>query len=602
MVARDGGKHHRRRQRARAARAARRRQVLLGPGPQADAGGAAAGAQGHRVPRQARHAGRAGDAHRGAGRARSRATCPAPTPPRPNRRRSSARPTSSPAWSASSPSCRASWAATTRWRRSCRRRRRRHRRSLRAGRAERPLPTRRSRSRWRWPTSSTRWSRFWSIGEKPTGSRDPFALRRAALGVIRIIVENGIRLPLRQFFAGRRPDGLLRRPAEGADAREGRAPRPDRRGLRAWAARTIWCACWRASRRVQSFLGSEDGTNLLTAYKRAANIVRSRRRRTRRLRRRIAGRPMPRCWNKPRRAAAATAHWPSRALGRALAARGFRRRHGEPSRLARAGRWFLRQGHGECRRRARFAPEPAEIAHPDPRHDGPGGGLLEDRGLKMTKWVYTFGDGKAEGGADMRNLLGGKGANLAEMSSLGLPVPPGFTITTEVCTYYYANNNSYPPELKDEVEQGARPRSRGSSAPKFGDADNPLLVSVRSGARASMPGMMDTVLNLGLNDRTVEGLAQVVGRRALRLGQLPPLHPDVLQRRARRRPPLFRGDRSSSGRRTTASTSTPSSRPTTGARGRPSTRRSSRSAPASRSRRSRASSSGAPSARCSARG
>src|SRR5712671_1288929 len=128
----------------------------------------------------------------------------------------------------------------------------------------------------------------------------------------------------------------------------------------------------------------------------------------------------------------------------------------------------------------------------------------------MAKWVYSFGDGKAEGRADMRDLLGGKGANLAEMSSLGLPVPPGFTITTEVCTWYYANNNAYPPELKDEVEAavGAVEKVVGT---KFGDANDPLLVSVRSGARASMPGMMDTVLNLGLNEVTVDGLATLSG-------------------------------------------------------------------------------------------
>src|SRR5579863_2786546 len=119
----------------------------------------------------------------------------------------------------------------------------------------------------------------------------------------------------------------------------------------------------------------------------------------------------------------------------------------------------------------------------------------------MTKWVYAFGDGKAEGKADMRNLLGGKGANLAEMSNLGLPVPPGLTITTEVCTYYYANKESYPPELKDEI--GAALREVGYQAKgNFGDPDKPLLLSVRSGARVSMPGMMDTVLNLGLNEKT----------------------------------------------------------------------------------------------------
>jgi len=124
----------------------------------------------------------------------------------------------------------------------------------------------------------------------------------------------------------------------------------------------------------------------------------------------------------------------------------------------------------------------------------------------MTKWVYTFGDGVAEGRADMKNLLGGKGANLAEMSNLGLPVPPGLTITTEVCTYFYDNGQKYPPELKAEVET-AIAKMEALLGNKFGDKTNPLLVSVRSGARASMPGMMDTVLNLGLNDETVEGLA-----------------------------------------------------------------------------------------------
>ncbi|KAF0105516.1 MAG: ppdK [Rhodospirillaceae bacterium] len=128
----------------------------------------------------------------------------------------------------------------------------------------------------------------------------------------------------------------------------------------------------------------------------------------------------------------------------------------------------------------------------------------------MAKWVYSFGDGKAEGRADMRNLLGGKGANLAEMSSLGLPVPPGFTITTEVCTYFYDNKKTYPPELKDEVEKALTEVERVVGT-LFGDAANPLLVSVRSGARASMPGMMDTVLNLGLNDKTVLGLAKSSG-------------------------------------------------------------------------------------------
>jgi pyruvate,orthophosphate dikinase len=128
----------------------------------------------------------------------------------------------------------------------------------------------------------------------------------------------------------------------------------------------------------------------------------------------------------------------------------------------------------------------------------------------MAKWVYTFGDGKAEGEAGMKNLLGGKGANLAEMSNLGLPVPPGFTITTEVCTYFYENGKAYPPDLADEVK-AALAHVGGLTGKTFGDEANPLLVSVRSGARASMPGMMDTVLNLGLNDTTVDAVARAAG-------------------------------------------------------------------------------------------
>ena len=128
----------------------------------------------------------------------------------------------------------------------------------------------------------------------------------------------------------------------------------------------------------------------------------------------------------------------------------------------------------------------------------------------MSKWVYTFGNGKAEGDANMRNLLGGKGANLAEMNKVGLPVPPGFTVTTEVCTYYYANNNTYPSDLKDQVK-AAVAGVEAIMGKKFGDNNNPLLFSVRSGARISMPGMMDTVLNLGLNDESVKGLAQTSG-------------------------------------------------------------------------------------------
>ncbi|MCC0054403.1 MAG: pyruvate, phosphate dikinase [Rhodobiaceae bacterium] len=130
----------------------------------------------------------------------------------------------------------------------------------------------------------------------------------------------------------------------------------------------------------------------------------------------------------------------------------------------------------------------------------------------MTKWVYSFGGGSAEGDSAMRNLLGGKGANLAEMSNLGLPVPPGFTITTDVCNWYYDHAETYPAELDEQVAAaiGGIEKIVGKG---FGANANPLLVSVRSGARASMPGMMDTVLNLGLNDATVEALAGVSGDR-----------------------------------------------------------------------------------------
>ena len=127
-----------------------------------------------------------------------------------------------------------------------------------------------------------------------------------------------------------------------------------------------------------------------------------------------------------------------------------------------------------------------------------------------SKWVFGFGNGKAEGRADMRNLLGGKGAGLAEMANLGLPVPPGFTITTAVCTHYYENGNAYPKNLQEQVRAALAQVGR-ITGKTFGDGDNPLLVSVRSGARASMPGMMDTVLNLGLNDATVEALAKNSG-------------------------------------------------------------------------------------------
>ena len=130
--------------------------------------------------------------------------------------------------------------------------------------------------------------------------------------------------------------------------------------------------------------------------------------------------------------------------------------------------------------------------------------------------MFTFGDGKAEGKAGLRDLLGGKGANLAEMANLGLPVPPGFTIPTSVCTYFYAHDKSYPKELKAQVEK-ALDHVGKLTGKAFGDPKNPLLVSVRSGGRASMPGMMDTVLNLGLNDTDRRSAGRNVRRSPLRL-------------------------------------------------------------------------------------
>src|SRR5512134_3681099 len=132
--------------------------------------------------------------------------------------------------------------------------------------------------------------------------------------------------------------------------------------------------------------------------------------------------------------------------------------------------------------------------------------------MAAAKWVYCFGGGKSEGDASMRNLLGGKGANLAEMANLGVPVPPGFTITTEICTEFYRSGQSYPEGLDRQVSAAVEAIGAAVGS-RFGDAERPLLVSVRSGARVSMPGMMDTVLNLGLNDETVEGLARRSGDR-----------------------------------------------------------------------------------------
>src|SRR5947208_97025 len=129
---------------------------------------------------------------------------------------------------------------------------------------------------------------------------------------------------------------------------------------------------------------------------------------------------------------------------------------------------------------------------------------------KSARYVYLFGKAKTDGNGSMKPLLGGKGAGLAEMCRIALPVPPGFTITTDVCTYYYDHKRTYPPALKAQMQAGVASIEK-QTGKKFGDTKNPLLVSVRSGARDSMPGMMDTILNLGLNDQTVEALAKKTG-------------------------------------------------------------------------------------------
>lgn len=155
--------------------------------------------------------------------------------------------------------------------------------------------------------------------------------------------------------------------------------------------------------------------------------------------------------------------------------------------------------------RSKSKPKPKK--NPPPKSLSSNGVHSKKSSSAKPRYIYYFGDGKADGTAEMKNLLGGKGANLAEMTNIGLPVPPGFTITTEVCTYYYDNKHTYPKNLFEKDIPAAMARLEKSVGKKFGDPKNPLLVSVRSGARASMPGMMDTILNLGLNDETVEGLA-----------------------------------------------------------------------------------------------
>src|ERR1035438_2387248 len=162
-----------------------------------------------------------------------------------------------------------------------------------------------------------------------------------------------------------------------------------------------------------------------------------------------------------------------------------------------------------CREPARFKPRTTSMATKSKSLKArakAGASSRKSASAKAPKYVYSWGSGRADGNGGMKPLLGGKGANLAEMSRIGLPVPAGFTITTEVCTHYYANRRTYPAALQAQIADGVA-KIEGIMGYKFGDAVGfPLLVSVRSGARDSMPGMMDTILNLGLNDQTVLSL------------------------------------------------------------------------------------------------
>ena len=218
------------------------------------------------------------------------------------------------------------------------------------------------------------------------------------------------------------------------------------------------------------------------------------------------------------------------------------------------------------------------------------------------KYVYFFGGGKADGNRNMKDLLGGKGSGLAEMTNAGLPVPPGFTISTEVCNIYYKEKAKIPAAIDREIDEHVKKLEKAAGA-TLGSTENPLLVSVRSGAKFSMPGMMDTILNLGLNDDAVEGLKRADQQRPLRVRQLPPLHPDVRQRRARDSEGRVRARVRSASRRRAARSSTPTSTKRRCARSSRATRSVvKKQAEARRSRRIRASSSRCRATRCSARG
>ena len=353
---------------------------------------------------------------------------------------------------------------------------------------------------------------FFAIDETPTGSKDPFALRRAALGVIRLIVENRLRLPLRDAFdkaAGLyprlgAPNGLLDFFADRLKVhlREGGVRHDLVSAVFALGSEDDLVRLLARVTAVQSVLSTEEGANLVAGVRRASNIVRAEEKKD------GAGYDGETddilLTQDEEKALLKALIIAEKGADKALADEDF-----EAAMAALAGlrgpvdaffdKVTVNVDDPALRRNrlallARVGSAAYRIA--DFSKIEPDGGVME-------KWVYTFGEGSAEGSAEMEDLLGSKGANLAEMSAIGLPVPPGFTITTDVCGYYHSHNGTFPGRLDASVRMGLAQLERVRGA-RLGDPVNPLLVSVRSGGAASLPGMMDTVLNLGLNDAVVE--------------------------------------------------------------------------------------------------
>ncbi|CAE7455181.1 ppdK [Symbiodinium microadriaticum] len=340
---------------------------------------------------------------------------------------------------------------------------------------------------------------FFGIGELPTGSKDPFALRRAALGVIRLILENDLRFDLQALFAK-----AAATHDRGFEETEVAGQLMDftvdrlKVYLRDQGLRHDWIAAVFALpgqtdltdivsrvRALGAFLTTDDGADLLAGQKRAANILRIEAKKD----------------GDDRKAAKLDAALLSAPAEQALA----KAIEGHGVDAAKAAKTEDYEGAMAALAKLRG---PVDAFFDDVKVNDDDPKVRINRLCLLAEIDKALSE--ADGDASQKNLLGGKGANLAEMCHLGLPVPPGFTITTDVCTAFYDNNRNYPDGLTEQVE--AALAAIGATVGKgFGDPENPLLVSIRSGARASMPGMMDTVLNLGLNDETVAGLAALSG-------------------------------------------------------------------------------------------